>query len=156
MAEIQTFFSDQQHNQWLSQFHSLTTSYFRDAKGFFLMIDLTNENTFVNAFAWLQKMEEYGPRSGYDVIIVGNKIDLVDCRKISAETLHKFAENHRLPYVETSAKTGINIEESIDMMLHLAIFRHRLSFQKKVINEEPVPTKLCNSTTTRRIKCSCI
>ncbi|CAI9718309.1 ras-related protein Rab-27B-like [Octopus vulgaris] len=80
----------------MERFHSLTTSYFRDAKGFFLMIDLTNENTFVNAFAWLQKMEEYGPRSGYDVIIVGNKIDLVDRRKISAETLHKFAENHRL------------------------------------------------------------
>ncbi|XP_036369962.1 ras-related protein Rab-27A-like [Octopus sinensis] len=139
----------------MERFHSLTTSYFRDAKGFFLMIDLTNENTFVNAFAWLQKMEEYGPRSGYDVIIVGNKIDLVDRRKISAETLHKFAENHRLPYVETSAKTGINIEESIDMMLHLAIFRHRLSFQKKLIHEEAVPAKLSHST-TRRIKCSCI
>ncbi|GAB1604771.1 ras-related protein Rab-27B [Argonauta hians] len=138
----------------MERFRSLTTSYFRDANGFFLMIDLTNEYTFVNAFAWLQKMQEFGPQTGYDVIIIGNKIDLKDCQKISSEALHKFAESHRLPYVETSATTGHNVEESIDMMLHLAIFRRRLVSQKKHSIRDMRGGKLSDEHNKESSKCT--
>ena len=46
--------------------------------------------------------------------MVGNKLDLIDNRVISKEEVNNFAEEHNLPYVETSAKEGVNIEELFD------------------------------------------
>ena len=49
--------------------------------------------------------------------LVGNKVDLEDKRIINKEEANKFAEEHNLPYIETSAKDGINIEELFDKSL---------------------------------------
>ena len=46
--------------------------------------------------------------------LVGNKVDLEDKRIINKEEANKFAEEHNLPYIETSAKDGINIDELFD------------------------------------------
>ena len=46
--------------------------------------------------------------------MVGNKLDLIDERVISKEEVNIFAEEHNLPYIETSAKEGVNIEELFD------------------------------------------
>ena len=42
---------------------------------------------------------------------MGNKCDLEDQRKISKEQAKNFADEHKLPYIETSAKEGVNISE---------------------------------------------
>jgi len=48
---------------------------------------------------------------------VGNKVDLDEKRVIKKEEANQFAEEHNLPYIETSAKDGINIEELFDKSL---------------------------------------
>ena len=42
---------------------------------------------------------------------MGNKLDLADKRIIKKEDVENYAEKHNLPYIETSAKEGINIDE---------------------------------------------
>lgn len=37
----------------MSRFRSLTTAFFRDAMGFLLLFDLTNEQSFLNVRNWL-------------------------------------------------------------------------------------------------------
>ena len=41
-------------------------------------------------------------------------MDLIDNRVINKEEVNNFALEHNLPYIETSAKEGVNIEELFD------------------------------------------
>ena len=50
--------------------------------------------------------------------LVGNRTDLVEQRVIKNEEAKKFTEEHNLPYIETSAKDGVNIEELFDKILN--------------------------------------
>ena len=45
---------------------------------------------------------------------MGNKLDLTDKRIVKKEDVENYAEEHKLPYIETSAKEGVNIEELFD------------------------------------------
>ncbi len=45
-------------------------------------------------------------------LILGNKEDLIEERKISTEEAEKIAQQCSLKYIETSALTGKNLEES--------------------------------------------
>lgn len=44
------------------------------------------------------------------MIVVGNKIDLCDQRKITTEEGIQYAEEKNVAFIETSAKENINIE----------------------------------------------
>lgn len=45
-------------------------------------------------------------------IVVGNKCDLQDQRQVSIETAQALANGMGIPYVETSAKTNVNVEQT--------------------------------------------
>ena len=47
------------------------------------------------------------------LLLVGNKSDLTK-REIASEIPKKFAAENRMEYIETSAKTGINISSAFD------------------------------------------
>ena len=49
-------------------------------------------------------------------ILVGNKIDLVDKRVVSREEGEELAKHYNIPYLETSAKNNICVEESFVTM----------------------------------------
>ena len=66
---------------------------------------------------WLKHIEKYAKENVLK-FLVGNKVDLIDNRVISKEEVNNFAEEHNLPYIETSAKDGINIEELFDKSIN--------------------------------------
>jgi Fe2+ transport system protein B len=49
--------------------------------------------------------------------MVGNKIDLVNQRKVTTDEAKQLAQSYDIPYLETSAKTGHNVSE---VFMHLA------------------------------------
>jgi Ras-related protein Rab-2A len=57
-------------------------------------------------------MEEMYEHGGKDMVImlVGNKVDLEKNRQISYEEGARFAKQNNLIFMETSAKTGKNVE----------------------------------------------
>ena len=57
---------------------------------------------------------------GCHKILVGCKADLVDTRQVTDEQIKEFADSKGLKYFETSAKLGININESF-MYLYKSI-----------------------------------
>ena len=70
--------------------------------------------------------------------LVGNKVDLEDKRIINKEEANKFAEEHNLPYIETSAKDGINIEELFDKSLDKYLVGNNIKNEEKNIKLEEI------------------
>ena len=102
------------YNQWDTagheKFRAITTSYYRGANAIIIVFDLTEEKSFLHVTEWLKHIEKYASKNVL-IFLVGNKLDLTDKIVINKENIEKFAEEHNLPYIETSAKEGINIEE---------------------------------------------
>ena len=71
---------------------------------------------------WLKHIEKYAKENVLK-FLVGNKTDLEEQRVIQKEEANKFAEEHNLPYIETSAKEGFNIEELFDKSLDKYLFQ---------------------------------
>ena len=60
---------------------------------------------------WLKKLKTHA-NPDIKVFLIGNKIDLAENRKVSAEEAKKLKDDYMLNlYMETSAKTGFNAKE---------------------------------------------
>ncbi|XP_003813380.1 ras-related protein Rab-37 isoform X4 [Pan paniscus] len=91
------------------RFRSVTHAYYRDAQALLLLYDITNKSSFDNIRAWLTEIHEYAQR---DVVIMllGNKADMSGERVIRSEDGETLAREYGVPFLETSAKTGMNVE----------------------------------------------
>ena len=90
------------------RFRSMTKQYFKDANGIVLVYDVGDINTYNNLSSWMKDIKNNANRDP-EIILVANKIDIKE-RNVSKETGMKFAEKHKIMYIETSSKEGINIE----------------------------------------------
>ena len=62
------------------------------------------------------------------MVLLGNKCDLSNEREILHDTAQQFADTHNIPYLETSAKENIQVEDSFKLLSTLAI--------KNIINKD--------------------
>lgn len=107
----------------VSRFRSLTTAFYRDAVGFFLIFDLTNEQSFLEIAYWMEQLKTHAYCEDPDIVLIGNKSDLERHRVISEVRARGLAGRYNLPYVETSASTGQNVQRSIDILLEMVMTR---------------------------------
>ncbi|CAF3952595.1 unnamed protein product [Rotaria magnacalcarata] len=105
------------------RFRSLTSSFFRDAYGFLLVFDLTNETSFINVRNWITEIGANAYSENVDMILIGNKCDLESSRVISKLRAEEFAKQHEIKYIETSALKNIQVEESVKLLLDLVMDR---------------------------------
>ncbi|XP_039289430.1 ras-related protein Rab-4B-like [Nilaparvata lugens] len=93
------------------RFRSVTRSYYRGAAGALLVFDMTNRETF-NALAnWLSDARALASPN-ICILLVGNKKDLEAEREVTFLEASQFAQENELMFLETSAKSGENVEES--------------------------------------------
>ncbi|XP_030317451.1 ras-related protein Rab-37 isoform X2 [Calypte anna] len=91
------------------RFRSVTHAYYRDAQALLLLYDITSKMSFDNIRAWLTEIHEYAQK---DVVIMllGNKADVTSERAVRTEDGASLAREYGVPFMETSAKTGMNVE----------------------------------------------
>ena len=92
------------------RFRSITRNYYKGAKGILLILDVTDKETFTHVRDWIERIHEESPE-GITICLVGNKIDMKESRVISNEEGKKIADEFKIPYFETSAKSNIGVEE---------------------------------------------
>ncbi|MDM8519231.1 Rab family GTPase [Anaerolineales bacterium HSG6] len=90
------------------KFDRMMRNYYRGSAGAILVCDLTRPET-------AEALERYAKdfwsiNAKAPLIIVGNKADLVDERRVSDEDLAVVAEKCRAKYFTSSAKTGKDVE----------------------------------------------
>ena len=95
------------------RFRSITYSYYRGANAIIIVFDLSDKKSFISITEWLKQIEKHAKENVFK-FLVGNKSDLVEQRKVSYDEAKQYADEHELPYIETSAKEGININELFD------------------------------------------
>ena len=93
-------------------FRSITRSYYRGALGALLVYDVTRRETFDHVTAWLQDCKD-NTNPHICMLLIGNKSDSPpEQREVSTEEGREFAEMHGLNFIETSAKTADNVDET--------------------------------------------
>ncbi|XP_036336045.1 uncharacterized protein LOC118746305 isoform X2 [Rhagoletis pomonella] len=92
------------------RFRSVTHAYYRDAHALLLLYDVTNKTTYDNIRAWLGEIREYA-QDDVVIVLIGNKADCSNSeRQVKREDGERLAREHNVPFMETSAKTGLNVE----------------------------------------------
>ena len=89
------------------KFRSMRANFYEGSQAAIIVFDVTNPISFDHVENWIQEVQENCGKIPY--IILGNKIDLVERRRIFPETLEPLLKRMNLPYFETSAKTGENV-----------------------------------------------
>lgn len=90
-----------------SKFHEIRKVFYEGATAFLLLYDITNEASFEGTSFWTNDVTKIIGNS-YGMLI-GNKHDLQKDRVITESRGQKLATTLRLDFMETSAKTGENV-----------------------------------------------
>ena len=91
-------------------FRSITRAYYKNSVCAMVVYDITSKESFNNVQNWIEDIHEQSPKTVL-IILIGNKIDLEEKRKISYEEGNQLAIKNGLIFAETSAKTGDGIED---------------------------------------------
>ncbi|XP_059615314.1 ras-related protein Rab-37 isoform X3 [Phlebotomus argentipes] len=91
------------------RFRSVTHAYYRDAHALLLLYDVTNKVTFDNTRAWLVEIREYA-QEDVVIMLLGNKSDCGAEREVKKEEGERLAREYNVGFLETSAKTGLNVD----------------------------------------------
>ncbi|XP_057311306.1 ras-related protein Rab-26-like isoform X2 [Hydractinia symbiolongicarpus] len=106
------------------RFRSITHAYYRDAHALLLLYDVGSRKTYDNTRAWLSEIKEYAPHDAV-VMLLGNKCDLTKERQVKREEGEKLASDYNVPFLETSAKTGMNVDLAFEAasreLMHLEV-----------------------------------
>ena len=95
------------------RFRSITKNYYKGSHGIILIYDVTNLQTFENVKNWVSQIREEAANNVV-IYIAANKIDMEAERKVSQKEGESLAQELGFPFMETSAKSGININETIE------------------------------------------
>lgn len=90
-------------------YRNFIRSFIPHSSGAIIVYDVTDENSFDDAQQWVAIVREF--EENKIIVLVGNKLDLNEERKISFEKAEEFAIKMNLHYFETSAKDGKGIDD---------------------------------------------
>ena len=99
------------------RYRSITSSYYKGSHGCFIVYDITSEISFENVDKWYQQAQKEASKD-VSIILVGNKCDLEDQRKVSKEKGEEKAKQFNIPFFETSALSKIKIDDIFNEMVN--------------------------------------
>ncbi|CAH1118376.1 unnamed protein product [Phaedon cochleariae] len=128
------------------RFQSLGVAFYRGADCCVLVFDVTAPNTFKSLDSWRDEfLIQASPREpeNFPFVLLGNKFDL-EPRAISSKRAQQWCQSkNNIPYFETSAKDGLNVEQAF-----MTIAKNALAQQNSAVdlyNEFPDQIKLTNT-----------
>jgi small GTP-binding protein len=94
-------------------FRSIIQAYYRLAVGGFVVFDISNRSSFLNAIYWIRQLQLH--REGEIIIIlIGNKCDLEERRVVQPEEACEIANDYGIQYFECSAQNGQGIDRAFN------------------------------------------
>jgi small GTP-binding protein len=108
-------------------FSMIRPVYYRGSLGALVVFDISNPESFQNVLNWIEELWKNNGKGLIPILLLGNKLDLrnkfpetisLDQGKKLAEGLSENTEREgfRVPYLETSAKTGRNVLQAFTLL----------------------------------------
>ena len=141
------------------RFRSMAFSFLKNIQGILLIYDLTDKSSFLSIDKWISNLENNLDMKNVPIILVGNKNDKEDERKVSYEEGLKYAQKYNFQFFEMSAKTGENIKEAFLTLIHLYYDKNKDEFILENTNEnieENGKNKVKNSNKKNSKKKKCV
>mmetsp|Transcript_3838 Transcript_3838/g.5445 ORF Transcript_3838/g.5445 Transcript_3838/m.5445 type:complete len:207 (+) Transcript_3838:50-670(+) len=110
------------------RFRTITSSYYRGAHGIIVVYDVTDIDSFNNVKQWLYEIDRYACEN-VNKLLVGNKCDMEN-KAVDYATAKQYADQLEIPFLETSAKTGDQVENAFMKMA--AEIKNRVASQPSV------------------------
>jgi small GTP-binding protein len=95
-----------------SKFEIMRRYFYQGSEAILVIFDLTNPISFRNVKSWIIDIKKNLNNANIVGYMFGNKSDLSNNRKIKIEDAISLAKELGLNYIETSAKTGKNLENA--------------------------------------------
>jgi len=106
------------------RFQNITVSYYRGAHCIILVYDITQAKTFEHVHKWHKQIQEHS-NANVQMLLVGNKSDLVENRQVTYEEAEELANKLGISVFEASAKDGTNVDQAFYHVVNQAI-QHEL------------------------------
>jgi len=108
------------------EYSAMREQYMRTGQGFMLVYSVTDVKSFEFVRKLYQQVLRVKDVQQYPVLLVANKIDLINARCVTKEQGQELADQLQIPYIETSAKNPpINVENAFHELVRIV-----KSFQK--------------------------
>ncbi|KAG5675717.1 hypothetical protein PVAND_005598 [Polypedilum vanderplanki] len=92
------------------RYHSLAPMYYRGAQAAIVVYDIQNQDSFSRAQTWVKELQRQASPN-IVIALAGNKADLAASRAVDYEEAKQYADENGLLFMETSAKTAVNVNE---------------------------------------------
>ena len=105
------------------RFRFLLPTYVRGARGGLFLYDITNFSSIAHIDDWLSVIrKEIRAEDIFPIIVVGSKADLVESREVSSAEGIKIAKSRNVNgFIETSSKSGENVEKTFEALTTLML-----------------------------------
>ncbi|XP_076648099.1 ras-like protein A isoform X2 [Halictus rubicundus] len=90
---------------------AIRDNYFRSGEGFLCVFSITEDDSFQATQEFREQILRVKNDENIPFLLVGNKSDLQEKRKVSLAEAQARAQQWGVPYVETSAKTKENVDK---------------------------------------------
>ncbi|KAI9002416.1 Ras GTPase ras2 [Gaertneriomyces sp. JEL0708] len=94
------------------EYTALRDQWIRDGEGFLLVYSITSRSTFERVERFKQQITRVKDMETVPLMLVGNKCDRVAEREVSKEEGQHMARRLRCEFIETSAKTCLNVDKA--------------------------------------------
>lgn len=91
-------------------FRSITRSFYKNSACVIIVYDITGRETFTNVKTWIKDCMQTCSKNVF-MVLVGNKVDDESNRQVSTKEGEQFANEHGMTFFETSAKTGLKVQD---------------------------------------------
>jgi Ras-related protein Rab-7A len=109
------------------RYQSLGVAFYRGADACCLVFDMTKPKTFEDLVSWKEDfLQQAGPRdpANFPFVVLANMCDKASERRVSEQEVRAWCAEGRsvpIPYFETSAKEGINVDQAFQHVCELAL-----------------------------------
>ncbi len=101
----------------LKSFVKIRKFYYKYSNAVLIIFDYTNINSFNDISGWIEESRHFLKNEEIPFVLIGNKIDKVENRSDIKSQASKLANQHNIPFFETSALTGEGIDELFTFLI---------------------------------------
>lgn len=127
-------------------YHSRSTRFMNKflgrSNGIIVVYDVTNRSSFEEVDSFINFISEYASK---DVckLVIGNKCDMNGRFAVSYDEGKALADRFGIPFMETSAKTGMNIDQAFMHIISEILSRQAFKTKQQEEVSEPWSVKNC-------------